>query len=390
MATGLSCKSISDMLAVSPSCRYVLPMNRWMSVLLLVAGAAGLFFAIEQIAAQDRIQRRYVATSAQIDEFSIPNLDQKNRYLFAPQVRYHFDFAGKQYIGTQLTIDIPHLDRGEADEMLRTYATGMHVTAFVDPLDPQQTVLIRSYSLAYYWMAATSAFVLVISAGRLLGIIRPARKTMQLALNADTQGYREVLCGKSIAKRRVANLLLLNCAAIIGAALSIHLVQIIPSVSSDGIVFIACLSAVVLVLVIVRLRIWRLSRAINQPRVFIQPIQIVRDSPLQIRVTVETKLSLEELHLRAELICTEIVLFFQGRRTMLQRKLAAKIPAAEQDRLHGTAGAIIEASNIISILPTAPATGRRGVSTYPYFEWILRVEITGSRRYVGIYPLEIG
>jgi len=161
-------------------------------------------------------------------------------------------------------------------------------------------------------------------------------------------------------------------------------------ISGDGVAFILCLSALVLILIIAQWQIWRLSSTLAQPRVFIQPVPIHRGAPLQIRMAVEAKQPLRHLHVRAWLLCTETNLQHLGRRTHVMRKNVVEYVAAEQEQSDLAAGTVLGVSRRLTISLGTPASGRADVTAYPNFQWFLRLEFTGSRNYIANFPLEIG
>ena len=376
-------------LAVFSLSRYFLGMNRLMFMLIFAAGLAGLIVAADEIIRQDRVQQRFIEVSAHIDSFSFSPWGKASSHHFIPIVRYHFDLAGRHYVGTNFSVKSVVLNEEKARALEKEYSSDSRIAALVDPTQPQNAVLILDYPLAYYWLLAGSVFATVIGAGGLTGMIRMARRTMKVIPKVTADGFREVLSGKPIAERRTANLLLLTTGVVLDIALPINWLTAHGPVSGDGIAFILCLSTLVVILVVAQWRIWQLSSTLAQPRVFIQPFPISRGTPVQIRLAVEAKQPLKHLHVRAWLLCIETSLHHLGRRAHMMRENVVEYIAAEQEKSDLTAGSVLDASRRLTISSGTPATGKADVLSYPSFRWTLRLEFSGSRNYIADFPLEI-
>ena len=253
-----------------------------------------------------------------------------------------------------------------------------------------QQIIQQDSALAFDWLFAGSFFPAVIGAGGLLGIIRPTRKSMELTAQVDAQGFREVLSGKPIDQRRSANLLLLITSIVLAIAMSMNVLRARGPVSGDRMLFITTLWVPVVILAIVQRRIWNLSSAITQPRLFIQPFPINRGTPLRIRLSVQAKQPLGHLHVRAWLLCTETTVLFLRRQNLAVRKNVVEYIAVEEEQTKLAAGALLEVNSRLTISAGTPASGSASVIGYPNYEWTLHVEITGSRKLITDFPLEVG
>jgi hypothetical protein len=245
------------------------------------------------------------------------------------------------------------------------------------------------HQLAYDFLFAGGFYGALIGAGGMLGIVRPKRRAMRIAGVAEADGFKEVLSGKSIAERRSENLLMLIGGVFLAVALSVNKFKAHATMSIDLAIFIFGLLAPVVFLVIQLVRIWQLSRAVAQPRIFVAPIPIRRGAPLQIRLAVEAKRPLERLSLRAWLLCIETDVVFHDRRTRFPRENVVERVAADQDQENVAAGEVVSTSFRLTISKGTPQSGKFSIRRYPHYQWLLHLELSGSRNYITEYPLEI-
>jgi len=264
------------------------------------------------------------------------------------------------------------------------------VVGLIGLISSTKPILQMEHAVAFHCLFAGSVFATVIGAGGLLRIIRPTAPIMELTAQSDPHGFREVLSGKSVATRRNANLLLLATSIALGLALPLNLLRTHEPISIDFFVFIVCISTPVVILGIRQWRIRQLSIAIAQPRLFIEPFPINRGIPLHIRVAVEIKQPLAQLHIRAWLICRETTVLFLRRQNLAVRKNVVEYLAAEQQHATLAAGASLSVSSRFTISEGTPASGSAAVDGFPDYQWLLHCEFTGSRKCFEDFPLEVG
>jgi hypothetical protein len=253
-----------------------------------------------------------------------------------------------------------------------------------------QPILQMEHAVAFHCLFAGSVFATVIGAGGLLRIIRPTGQIMELTAEADPHGFREVLSGKSIATRSNGNLLLLTTGIALAVALPLNLLRTHEPISLDFLAFILCICTPVVILSVRQWRIWQLSSAISQPRLFIEPFPINRGVPLQIRLTIEIKRPLEQLRIRAWLICRETTVLYLRRQTLAVRKNVVEYLAAEKQNTSAVPGESLSLSTRLTISEGTPTSGSAAVDGFPDYQWLLHCEFTGSRRCFADFPLEIG
>src|SRR5690242_10487385 len=134
-------------------------MKRILYVLLFLGGAVGFYFAQMFLLWQDRANRVFVPVDAQIVSAEVKRHSGKHT-TYSPEITYRYSVGGRMYTSSQVftvsqssarswAVDIVNRYGGETKGNLPEFAE-RKATAYADPEDPSDAILVRGYSFVPY------------------------------------------------------------------------------------------------------------------------------------------------------------------------------------------------------------------------------------------------
>lgn len=127
--------------------RIVLPLVLLLGGILL----AGLG---TRVGGDVRASRDWPSTPGTVESAQVAMRSEGNeRKLFAAQIRYRYDVAGRSFAGERVSFESgPSPNRGLAEAIVQRYAPGSAVRVFYDPAQPQRAVLEPGGSSLLPWL----------------------------------------------------------------------------------------------------------------------------------------------------------------------------------------------------------------------------------------------
>ena len=134
----------------SPKLREARQMAFWGSLLVIMGGFCTHFLFIAPFL-KSREARNWPAVPCEILESRVEEDRSGRRTEYKPNVSYTYEFGGKQHRSSQ-----SHFDSAAPDELAETtrflakFPVGGKSVCYVNPKDPKESVLDRSFALTFY------------------------------------------------------------------------------------------------------------------------------------------------------------------------------------------------------------------------------------------------
>ncbi len=87
-----------------------------------------------------------IVLSSEVKEYRSSGTEGTIQTAFAPLVRYQYTCNGHTYPGIRITISAGNFSRLKAEQIAARYPVGHTITAFYDPLHPEEAVLEKETS----------------------------------------------------------------------------------------------------------------------------------------------------------------------------------------------------------------------------------------------------
>ncbi len=366
-------------------------MPKYLAVLLILAGAIGLAFAVPAWTEQYRMAHIYVPVEAAVISASVPGKGAANLVDAMPRVNYRYQVNGKAYESTRIAIFDDRVDKAGAEAFLKQFAPGKTVTAYADPAHPEQAVVSRKVFSGPYWGTAAALAAGAVGAGALGGIVRPDRRRM-LARPGDASepgGWQELA-----PSRRIWDLLrekwFLLASVAPAALLAGQLWASGRPLSFGGWTFLACAGMAWVVMVWAIAVAWMATRWMGDPKIFVRGAPMKRGERFSVRMEMEIRRPMEKLGAEIRVICRETIIMHVGRRTMLaSRDFGAQAIGGEAPARVAEGAMLLGAGELRFDPECWPASGTKGASSYPVYQWEIQVQVIGARPRLIRFPLRV-
>src|SRR5262245_42847342 len=133
--------------------------TRVWGIILAIAGAIGAFFAVVAVLWQHQAITTFISTPAVISNLHI-SIQRGKSTSYKPEASYTYTFNGRDYTSNQL---LPFSESGSsnwADHIVAQVLAGsrgprlrgdsFEGTAYVNPLHPEESILVREHSITPY------------------------------------------------------------------------------------------------------------------------------------------------------------------------------------------------------------------------------------------------
>lgn len=358
---------------------------RTIALMLVLLGAAMVAVGTWRLLGQHDANRRYVpvqarVASAEIVEDRIPT-KQGVRLQYRPVIVYEYTVGGALHRGNRLLPVQTSHDRADAEAILARYPPGSVVTAFIDPSNPAQSILMRQVSFAPYGL--TMFGPLFVSVGLLLLFTREQRGGE--AIRGDSHWF--ILPQQmTLAARRGVALLGLFVFVLVTLA-PIHYFSSGGAKTTTAVAFTAVYVVGLVVLLTIALRQVKLSSALGEPRALIDPHPLQRGQRNRVRLELPVRPGRRVRGVTLRLRCVELNPTRTAKRGLRRDVLYERAETVLADAsggpspLHADVGFELPEQH-----PPSTSASQRG---YPRFAWELHalVELVGAPSYSATWTV---
>jgi len=364
-------------------------------IVLLLISAVGGFWGIREIAWQQKAVTRFVPVIARVISSRVDVSGAGTRTTYTPRVTYAYQVGGHRYSGTRIApFDVlNHFSgRDSAQEVVREFAAGTQVTAYMNPNDPGDAILVRTYSPQPYLLsmaallAATPGMVLLIQARR------PAQPLAGVPIRG--REYCQVFPERSLGGKMAETLVMLlgTSAAIWPAWVSFLRVAGTHEAAMPGKFFTAVAVILALECVVSVWRAWSKWRQTSDARLMVRPMPMKAGEPFELHVEMDAHVRLRLNALRARVACREHYQVERHGRYASGKQVKTRVHLERACELK--AACEIEAGSVLSgdgtVTFTSAEIPHRSRKPFPYYTWDVTVEADLARgpNYRGLFAVE--
>ena len=362
---------------------------RWFfGILFLVGGFIGACFAIDSVLWQQRAVQKFVPTDAIVLSSQV-KIHRGRSTSYSPAITYSYTFGGQFYQSTRV---LPFSEQGSstwARSIVDHFPFDAKVTAFVDPADPAESVLLQVYTSTPYFLSALALAAAAAGMGLLTGILGPGRTTMQ-AVPLGSAGWSLLLPGKTIRRHRRDAALLLLLSGLPTAALLAHYLLVVRPVSTGGWVLIILLPVPIIIELMFLVRAYILARHISDARLQVNPAPMDLGHIIQLRAEIDAYHPLRVTSFLATIVCIEHYKEKSGNKTVYGARDHVEKTIDLAANISVPAGQLLSGEGQVQFDRNSPhGRDSRAVKSYPYFTWEVRIRLVlaGSPDYRVIFPL---
>lgn len=360
---------------------------RTIALLLVLLGAAMIAVGAWQLLRQHDANRRYVPveariTSAQIVEDRIPT-KQGDRLQYRPVIGYEYAVGGTVHRGNRLAAAETRFSRSDAEDILDRFRPGAVATAFVDPSDPEQSILIRQIAFNPYGL--TMFGPVFVGVGLLLLFTREQR--VGEATRGDSHWF--VLPPQmSLAARRGVALLGLFVFVLVSLA-PLHYFSSGGAKTPTAIAFTTIYLAALVVMLGIALRQIKLSAALGEPWALVDPHPLQRGQRNRVRLELPVRPGRRVRGVTLRLRCVELNPTHTARRGLKRDVLYERAETVLADASGGDTP--LHADVVFEPPEQHPPSTASPSAPYPRVEWELRaqVELSGAPAYTATWRLTV-
>jgi len=366
-------------------------MRRFLGFLLLLCGVLWSVYAVGAVVDQDRRIKSFTAVEAHVLDSRISTHRGGKSTSYSPTISYEYQVDGDWYRSSQVMAYDENGSYSWADEIVSQFPKGLHVSAYLDPLNPKEAILIRRYSATPYFLAGLSTAMTSVGLLMLLGVIRSRRTEMQAVL-LEPAGWQLLLPQKSVRRNLRDAFLTFIFSGLPGLLIVGHVAWVHPSISFFGWLPLLAGLGVMTLEIMWLVRAWNVSRHISDPRVQVNPAPMKLGEPLGVRAEFDAYSPVHMKSMQASIVCVEHYREKRGNKTEIG------IRTRGEKRIDLGPGADVAAGQVLERCGTAafgcgecPITGPPGAKAYPYYTWELRlaIEFLGAADYAGVFPLAV-
>jgi hypothetical protein len=376
-------------------------MQRFMGLVILLAAGIGVYFCITNVLWQDRAIRHFVAVPAQILTTEVrTHRGGKGGPTYSPEATYSYTYNGQQHQSTRvLAISYSTNNHAWAQDVLaridgargpRGPGGAWRSTAYVNPQNPEEAILVRDYSFLPYGFGMGTLLAAGVGAGMLAGVIGAGRGKMA-AVALDDSGWQLLLPAVPVRRQYRNAVIWLIGGGIALLVMPAHWVLVAGQGGLTMFIAGAIALGVIASLGIVTFRRWSVCRHLSDARLRIKPAPMCRGEAFAMEVEIDAYAPLNVTEMNARLICTEHYKEKRGSKTYYGTRTRAE----KTVELHGAgtvpAGEVVGGKGEVTFDRDMPPTTDITIKNYPYFTWELRLllALEGTVDYTAIFPLEV-
>jgi hypothetical protein len=389
----------STILSLQEVTYYSFRMRKVIGILLLLVGLALSCYMGIAVLWQHAAITRFVPVPCSILSSKV-NVHRGRHTSYSPSISYCYTYHDRAY---QSSCVLPYEENGDviwANGIVSRYTQAgrgaeglvLNATAYVNPEQPEESVLERMYSGTPYFFCTVGLLLIGIGVGLLTGLIGGERETMA-AVPLDDSGIQLLLPARplrAILREAIAILMAALIAVVPPAA---HwLLAARQSMNSNLGLLIVGEGIVLLVLAVKAFNRWNVCRRLSDARLRVRPAPMVRGQVFTMEMEVDAYSPLRVRKSQARVRCVEHYKEKRGNKTATGTRTkgeqtadlsdAAKIPAGQL--LPGKAELFFPANEL-------PPTSDLSTKLYPYYTWEIHVHIDleGMADYRAVFPLAV-
>jgi hypothetical protein len=353
---------------------------------LILAAAMG-----NSVLWQHNAIHRFVPVAARIQRADLVRHSGKHVY-YSPEATYTYDYQGQTYHSSRV---LPYAESGDhawADDIFQplflAQVQGRAVTAYVNPDDPAESILVRQYSFTPYVFTAAGILLAEIGIGILTRVLGGASTTMT-AIALDDSGWQLLLPQRSLRRRFTDSLCWTLGAALATVPALFHYIQIAGQKNGIAIFWAIAIGVTLAILGFMTLRRWSLTRHVSDARLRIRPAPMKLAEPLEIDVEMDAFTPLRVKEFLAKLICQEHYRERRGTKTQTGVRVKGEFPLRLAADTQIPAGQTLAGKGQFVLEGPWPATSNAKV--YPYYTWQISIsaKLSGSPDYTSLFPLTV-
>ena len=370
-------------------------MQRFIGLIILLAAGIGAYFCITNALWQHRANRDFVPVPAQILDTHVGvHHGSKGSVSYSPEASYSYTYEGRQYQSSDVLAISSSASRSWAEGVLariqRGPEGGPRATAYVDPQNPAQAILVREYTFFPYGFGMGTLLGGAFGAGMLAGVIAPARNKMA-AVALDDSGWQLLLPAEPLRRQYVHAVVCLLGGAAALLVMPAHWILIAGQTGLAAFISGAIALGLVAALAIIAYRRWSVCRHLSDARLRVKPAPMQRGEVFALELGADAYSPLRVRKTLARIMCIEHYQERRGGKTYYGTRTRADkgvelcaettIPAGEE--VAGKGEAVFDRE----LPPTTDIT----VKMYPYYTWEIRLvmELEGMVDYTAVFPLEV-
>jgi hypothetical protein len=359
-------------------------------------------YALWSVIRQDQANHRFVPVDCTILSAQIERHSGKHT-TYSPEVHYSYTYKDHAYESTRILPISESGERSWAQGILRQVdpsgtagtvqirgieAPAAHrSTAYINPLNPSESILIRQYSFTPYLLSMAFLVATGIGAGLCFGFIGGALATMK-AVPLDDRLL--LLPTRNLRQRARQAWSWLFWIALSTLPLSIHWLMVAGIASAIVPLFVVLLVLVCFATIAVRRR--SIARHLSDARLLVKPAPMVRGTPFLIELESDAYSPLRVKSATACLVCTEHYKEKRGNKTSYGTRKHAerKVPLCTSCEV--PPGQLLTGKGELLVAEGEyPPTTDVTVKLYPYYTWAVRVdiELDGLVDYQALFPLTV-
>ena len=373
-------------------------MQRFIGFVMLLAAGIGAYFCITNALWQDQANRRFVAVPAQILSTNV-RVHRGKSTTYSPEATYSYIYEGRTYQSTRVLAISYSSDHSWAQGVLaridgagvaRGPEGGWRSTAYVNPQNPDESILVRGYSYIPYGLGMGALLAAAVGAGMFTGVIGAARDKMA-AVALDDSGWQLLLPAVPVRRQfRNAGIWLIGGSAAL-IVMPAHWVLVAGQGGLTVLITGALALGVTASLATVAFRRWSVCRHLSDARLRIKPAPMCRGEAFAMEVEIDAYAPLRVTGMNARLICTEHYREKRSNKTYYGTR--TRTEKTVELRAAGTvaAGEAVAGRGEVLFDRDVPPTTDITIKNYPYYTWDIRLllALEGMVDYTAVFPLEV-
>lgn len=362
---------------------------RVFGVIVLLIGLGAGVYGVGVMFEQDRAVREFTPVRATVTDSRYDINSSRRSTTYTPKVQYRYTANDHVYLNDQIAVFNESYDtRRDVEAFLIHYPVDAIVTAYVDPRDASNSVLIKQYSSGPYWVALFGL------AGAMLGLFMTGGVTSTgpagMRAVAMGEGWQLLLPRKNLKKRYRQSVMWWVGTAAITLLVMGHYLKVVHPYAAGG-YFLLIVAGGWLVWQTVRTLRRRILRGtVSDARVQVNPVPMRREAPVGLRVELDALRPLRVEEAKARLVCTEHYQERRGNKT----QVATRVKGERVIEICGAkpvgAGELVEGEGVVELDPTWPATSAKQ-NVYPHYTWAVKVKVklAGAADYAEEFVVEV-
>jgi hypothetical protein len=376
-------------------------MQRFLGLLIFLAASVGAYFSIRSVLWQHQANRYFVAVPAQVLSTEVrEHRGNKGGRTYSPEAPYTYGFQGGQYRSARVVaVSMSTSSRAWAQGVLGRIARtapggpeggGFASTAYVNPRNPAEAILVRDYSFMPYGFGMGSLLAAAVGGGMLIGVIG-GRRTKMTAVALDDSGWRLLLPEVELHSQLRNAVFWLIGGSIVIVLMPAHWLLVAgqggPAALASG----GLTAAFIAALAIVAFRRWSVAHHVSDARLRVKPAPVVRGAPVAIEVGIDAYAPLRVTQMNARVLCIEHYKEKRGNKVHYGTRTRGEKSVMLGGASETPAGQEIAGTAEVTLEPSLPPTTDITIKNYPYYTWEIRLKLAleGAVDYAAVFPLEV-